>query len=254
MFDDNGMTVMDSEGNPVLVPAWQYQQQEQRRRELKREEEIANQAQQPNQYEMGMAFAEKLLEVAGNKGDPEMMVKIQELSSQTQLQELKGGFDAKLGVLQADIDKTAAIEQVEARYNNVLANMQKQQEQLVRELEDQRRERIRSIEDAQVRMQSDINTTLTDAAKEGLGEFRETRRDMKELAKESMRSQQIAGQQGPYPPGTGPGYSPVQELTAEQLEAEFSGRAQIPEGEYQFEGGLDEAVTIPEDGDQDRYF
>lgn len=254
LFDEEGMPVMAEDGQPVTVPAWQYQMVESSRARARREDEALKQAAKPSEMEAALALAKEFIAMSGSNNDPEMMIKLQELTSRTQMQEVKGTFDVQLGHLQATIDKTSAIEEVEARYNNLLAGMQKNQEQLQRELEDQRRERIRSIEDAQVRMQSDINSTLTEAAKEGLGEFRETRRDMKEIAKEQMRSQQLAGQQGPYPPGTQPGYSPVQELTPAQLEADFAGRGLVPQEEYYYEGGLDDAITVPEDGDEDRHY
>ena len=227
MLDEGGMTVMDTEGHPVMVPAWQFQMMEQRRIQAKREAEALLAATKPSEMESALKLAKEFMEMAGSKGDPEMMVKLQELTSRTQMQEVKGGFDQQLGHLQSTIEKREALDDLEGRYNSLISGMQKQQEQLQRDLDDQRKERIRSIEDAQVRMQSELNSTMTDAMKEGLVEFRATRRDGKDLLKEQLRAQQYPGQQGPYPPGTQPGYSPVQELTPAQLQAEFSGRGLV---------------------------
>ena len=249
MLDEGGMTVMDTEGHPVMVPAWQFQMMEQRRIQAKREAEALLAATKPSEMESALKLAKEFMEMAGSKSDPEMMVKLQELTSRTQMQEVKGGFDQQLGHLQSTIEKREALDDLEGRYNSLISGMQKQQEQLQRDLDDQRKERIRSIEDAQVRMQSELNSTMTDAMKEGLVEFRATRRDGKDLLKEQLRAQQYPGQQGPYPPGTQPGYSPVQELTPAQLQAEFSGRGLV-EGEVYY----GEDFTVAEGEEEVRHY
>jgi len=227
MLDEGGMTIMDTEGHPVMVPAWQFQMMEQRRIQAKREAEALLAATKPSEMQSALALAKEFMEMAGSKNDPEMMIKLQELSGQVQLKEIQGTMGRQMDALQAQVAQQQVVDQVQGQMGAVIEGYKKQAEEMSRKLEDLQKDRMRNIEDTQVRMQSEINSTMTEAVKEGLVEFRATRRDGKDLLKEQLRAQQYPGQQGPYPPGTQPGYSPVQELTPAQLQAEFSGRGLV---------------------------
>jgi len=244
LFTEEGLAVMDSEGRPVMVPAWQYQMMEQRRREKERDHELQERAQQPSQYQLGMEFADRMLAIMkeAGAGNQQAMVEMQKLTSELGMKTLEGNFGKQVSHLQNQLDMQKALDSQAQQMGSMIDAYKKEMERLARELEDMRKDRMRSIEDTQIAMQGQLNTVITDGMKEGMAEFRETRRDVKKMAKEQMRTQQLGAQvQGQVQQQV---YVPSVELTPEQLQAEFSGG--YPEGEVYY----GEDFTTP-DGEED---
>ena len=221
LFNDDGVPVMDTMGNQAMVPAsvWLIQQQAKSRHETEA---------QPHPMEIALDLAnsmfDKWITMMNPQGNQAAAAQVAMLQAQNQNIQAMKPLEEKMSALQAEIMKRQALEQQKQQYGQYIADKEKQLEELKRANDKLSDQRLRSYEDTQINMQQKMNELMMKTGEGFTAEFRESRRDVKDLLKEQLKQQQNVDatrsrvQQ----------FTPVQELTVEQMEREVGAGSGVP--------------------------
>jgi len=211
LFDDEGVPVTDANGKQAMVPAsvWLIQQQAKARHEGE---------EQPHPYEVGMDLATKMFDkwiaMMNPQGNAAAQQQLAAAQAQNATLQALQPLQQQMASLQADIARRAALEDQARQYGQLIGQRDKRLDELQRERDKLADQRLRSFEDTQIQMQQKVNDLLMDSGKGFTEEFRQTRRDVKDLLKEQMKQEQVVEQTRTRARG----YTPVQELSVQEME------------------------------------
>lgn len=244
LTDKDNMPVMDAAGKPVYVPASMYVM-------MKTRENMASQ-EKPSSLDQFGTMMKSMMDMMStfvtsmnaNRPQGDMQAAAQNAALQTQvaLQQAQAAFEQRLNAVTSRLEAKEAVEKTEREYGGALAEERKKAEDLTRELQRLQDQGLQSQAQTQLQIQADVGKTAVQTVAEATKQLRETRKDIVGLGKEQLRQQQLYQQQGI---AHAQGMAPVQELTAEQLQADFAGHPGFDGGAMGVDG-LDPRIVEPD--------